>query len=239
MNNRLKKGIKSAFEIPEPDYSKKESFLRTLPQPKISVFSFIFTQATYMRKWVLILSILMLLPAMIGTCFVNINTLWIVSSVVPFLALLAVTESKRSLTYGMSELEMSTRFSLKSVVLARMSVLGFINTMFFCCAIPLCYLKSNTSLIQTGVYLFVPYLLTVNISLWITRRFSSKESLFACMSVAALVSTANATLRFMISIVYQFYFIKWGLVAAVLLVGIMLYEAYRTIKQTEELAWSL
>lgn len=239
MNRRLKKNIQKAFEFPKPNQQEKERFLRTLPQPPINMLQFILTQAAYLRKWVLFLSILLLFPALIGTYCIDLNILWVVSAVVPFLGLLAVTESTRSMVYGMSEFEMSARFSLKSVVLARMCVIGLFDVLVFCCFIPLYCISSNTPFLQTGVYLFVPYMLTVNTSLWITRHLRSKEVIYACMSVAVLVSAANTALHFMADFVYQFSYIKWWLILSGLLAGTMIYEIYRTIKQTEELAWNL
>ena len=175
MNNKLKRSIQKAFESPKPNQKEKTRFLRTLPQPRISMFRFILVQATYMRKMTLVFSVLLLLPAVIGANYISENTLWIVSAFVPILGLLAVAESTRSTIYGMSEFEMSTRFSLKSVVLARMSVLGVVDFIVLVCAIPLCYSVSGFSLLQTGLYLLVPYMLTVNISLWIIRHFQSRK----------------------------------------------------------------
>lgn len=239
MNRQLKKKIKKAFEVPEPDRQEKEKFLRMLPQPQISILKFIFIQASYIRKQTLFLSILLLFPALQGANSIRTGDLWVASAFIPFLGLLAVAESTRSTTYGMGEFEMATRFSLKSIVLARMSVLGLLDAFILCCFIPLCYIDSNLSIIQTGVYLLVPYLLTVNISLWITRHFHGREVIYACVSVAAMVSVANVVLCTGADYVYQFYYLKWWLILSVLLVGEMIYEAYRTIKQTEELAWNL
>lgn len=239
MNRQLKKKIKKAFEAPEPDRQEKEKFIRMLPQPQISILKFIFIQASYIRKQTLFLSILLLFPALQGANSIRTGDLWVASAFIPFLGLLAVAESTRSTTYGMGEFEMATRFSLKSTVLARMSVLGLLDALIFCCFIPLCYINSNLSVIQTGVYLLVPYLLTVNISLWITRHFHGREVIYACMSVAAMVSVANVVLCTGADYVYQFYYLKWWLILSVFLVGEMIYETYRTIKQTEELAWNL
>ena len=236
MNRQLKKRIQRAFEAPKSDQKEKARFLRTLPQPQISMLQFILIQATYLRKWTLFLSILLLFPLLIEAYCIELNTLWAVSAFAPFLGLLAVAESTRSMMYGMNELEMSTRFSLKSVVLARMSVLGLFDVLILCCFAPLCCISSNISFLQTGVYLFVPYLLTVNISLWITRRFRSREAIYACMSVAVLISGANTGLHIMADFVYQFSYIKWWLILSALLVGTMIYETYCTLKQTEELA---
>ena len=173
MSRQLKKSIQGAFEAPEPDQQEKERFLRSLPQPQIGMLQFILIQASYLRKRTLILSVLLLFPALMGADSMETDTLWSVSTFVPFLGLLAVVESTRSLICGMSEFEMSTRFSLKSVVLARMSVLGVLDVFILCCLIPFCCINCDFSFLQTGIYIFVPYLLTVNISLWIVRHFHS------------------------------------------------------------------
>ncbi|MDE6749450.1 MAG: hypothetical protein K2K21_10405 [Lachnospiraceae bacterium] len=239
MNRQLKKRIKKVFEAPEPDLNEKEKFLRMLPQPQISMLKFILIQASYIRKQTLFLSMLLLFPALKSANNIRTGDLWVASAFIPFLGLLAVAESTRSTTYGMGEFEMATRFSLKSTVLARMSVLGLLDAFIFCCFIPLCCINSSLSIIQTGVYLLVPYLLTVNISLWISRHFHGKEVIYACMSVAAMVSGVNVALCIRADYVYQFNFLKWWLILSALLVGEMIYETYRTIKQTEELAWNL
>lgn len=239
MNRQLKMGIKKAFEAPEPDLQEKEKFLRMLPQPQISMLKFVLIQASYLRKRTLFLSILLLFPALKGAASIRTGDLWIASAFIPFLGLLAVAESTRSTTYGMGEFEMATRFSLKSTMLARMSVLGLLDAFILCCFVPLCYINSSLSIIQTGVYLLVPYLLTVNISLWITRHFHGREVIYACTSVAAMVSIANVALCIGADYIYQFYYLKWWLILSAILLSEMIYETYCTIKQTEELAWNL
>lgn len=239
MNHQLKKRIKKAFEAPAPNPLEKEKFLRMLPQPQISILKFIFIQASYIRKQTLFFSVLLLFPALKSADNIRTGDLWVASAFIPFLGLMAVAESTRSTTYGMGEFEMATRFSLKSTVLARMSVLGLLDAFVLCCFIPLCCINSSLSIIQTGVYLLVPYLLTVNTSLWITRHFHGREVIYSCMGVAAMVSVANVVLCTGADYVYQFYYLKWWLILSALLAGEMIYETYRTIKQTEELAWNL
>ena len=239
MNKQIKRSIQKAFEAPQPNQQEKSRFLKTLPQPQISMWKFILTQASYLRKWTLFFSVLLLFPALIGAYYIEKNTLWIVSAFVPFLGLLAITENARSVLYGMNEFEMSTRFSLRSVILARMGVLGGLDILVLCCLAPLCCIGNHFSLLQAGIYLLVPYLLTVNIGLWITRRFHSREAIYGCMSVAVLISGANMGLHLMAGFIYQSSYIIWWVVLSVFLVGRMIYETYCTIKQTEELAWNL
>lgn len=239
MNKQMKRSIQKAFEAPQPNQQEKARFLRTLPQPQISMWQFILTQATYLLKWTLFFSVLLLFPALIGAYYIEKNTLWIVSAFVPFLGLLAVTENSRSIVYGMNEFEMSTRFSLRSVILARMGVLGVLDLLILCSLIPLCCVGNDFSLFQTGIYLLVPYLLTVNIGLWITRHFHSREAIYGCMSVAVLISGADIGLHLIADFVYQSSYITWWFVLSVFLIGRMIYETYCTIKQTEELEWNL
>ena len=239
MNNQLKRNIQKAFAAPKPNQQEKTRFLRSLPQPQIGMFRFILVQASYVRKLSWILSGLVLLLALLCSCNISQDTLWLVSAFVPALGLLAVTESNRSMMYGMSELEKSTRFSLKSVVLARMSILGLVNFAIIAVLAPLCRVGNGFSLLQTLMYLLVPYLLTVNISLWIARRTNDKEIIYGCMCVAIIVSAINTGLHFVVELIYQEVYISWWLVLAIILLIEVAYEMHCTIKRTEEYTWNL
>ena len=239
MNIKMKKTILKVLQAPMPDEQAKANFLRTLPKPQISTWQFVLRQAAFLRKRTLVLSLLLMVPAFAGFHYLNPNTIWMISAFIPFLALLAVTESTRSAMYGMSEFEMSTRFSIKSVILARLSMWGIIDFIILCCIIPLCYLNGQISLFQAGIYLFVPYLLTANISLWITRHIRSREYMIYCMAASALISGVNIGLHFKFSLVYQISYLHWWLLTAILLAGEMIYEVFHTIKGTEEYTCNL
>ena len=118
MNRELKKQIAKAFDAPTP--GRKVQFIHSLPRPHISTKTFICSQIPFIKKSVWLMSILILLPVAWAASFASENTVWIVSAFTPFLALLLIAESTKSAIYGMNELEMFARFSLKSVVLARL-----------------------------------------------------------------------------------------------------------------------
>lgn len=233
MNRYLKQELKKAFALPLPDPQEKTRFLKSLPQSPISMRQFLLTQIAYLRKWVLVLSVLFLLPVLWGGRHMDADTLWALSALIPFLALLAVTESTRSAVYGMQEFELSTRFSLKSVMLARMSVLGLLDAFVLCCLIPFYAAGIKLSLLQTGLYLLVPYLLTVNSSLWLTRRYHGREALYGCLCVAVFVSILNCGLRQFANSIYQFSHLHWWLLFTVFLLGRTVGEIHRTVNQTE------
>ena len=156
----------------------------------------------------------------------------------PFLALLLIAESTKSTIYRMNELEMAARFSLKSVVLARLSILGTFNLILFSVLITICYLVSGISLLQIGVYLFVPYLLTANISLYIVRHFRNKETIYWCMAIAVLVSGANISLHYLADFLFQTnYLVLWIIVTLILIIAVVR-ELYQMFKKTEGFIWN-
>lgn len=239
MNRYLKQEMKKLYEVSVPNQREKARFLRELSQPQLGMWQFILIQIAYLRKRVLMLSVLLLFPALAGARYLDPNTVWIVSALIPFLSLLAVAESTRSTIYEMHEFEMSTRFSLKSVMLARMSILGFLDLFVLCCLVPLCYMSSDISFVQTGVYLLVPYLITTNICLKILRYFHGKEAFYSCMGLAVLISGINWGLHIIVCFLYEYSYICWWLILSAFLIGKMVQEVYYTVKQTEELAWNL
>lgn len=232
MNRHLKQEIKTAFQNPMPDQQEKMRFLRTLPRSRISMWRFLVTQIAYLRKRTLVFTVLFLLPALAGVRHTDRNILWFASALIPFLGMLAVTESTRSTMFGMHEFEMAARFSMKSVMLARMSVLGLLDAFVLCCLIPICRISGDILVIQTGMYLLVPYLLTVNISLCITRRFHGREALYGCLCAAVLVSGGTWTLHMFADFVYRFRYVHWWIILAVFLMGRMAQEIRYTVGQT-------
>ena len=150
MNRELKKQIAKSFDAPMPE--RKIQFIHSLPRPHISTKTFICSQIHFIKKSVWLMSILIFLPIAWAASFASENTVWIVSAFTPFLALLLIAESTKSAIYGMNELEMSSAFSLKSVVLARLIILGVFNFGIFCVIIPICHVANSISFMQTSVY---------------------------------------------------------------------------------------
>ncbi len=238
MNDQLKRSIQNAFDAPPPDKQRKKQFLRDFPQPKITMTQFVFSQLADMSNRTLLLSVVLLLPALFVAYQIREYLLWVISSFMPFLGLLAVSESTRSTKYEMCELEMTTRFSLKSIVLARMSIVGLMDLLILCFITPFCCIGSEFLLFQTGILLLIPYLLTVNICLWITRHFHRKENIYGCMSITFLISGVGGRLHYINALNHSSRFLMaWAVIAVFLLAGLA-YEIGCTIKETEELAWS-
>lgn len=117
--------LKLAFDAPGPE--RKREFIRQLEPQKVPSYRALFTQAAYIRKWVWCVSVIVFATAILGAAFLPNTGIWLISGLTPLLALTIIAESGRSECYGMAELEMATRFSLRSVTLARLGILGIME----------------------------------------------------------------------------------------------------------------
>lgn len=242
MNRGMKEAIKNAFEAPKP--LEKQVFIQKMNcsqicHSEIGFGQFMWQQAAYIRKRAWVLSLAIFLMAVLGGCFMEKDVLWLLSAMMPFLAVSAIAENIRSEMWGMSELEMATRFSLRSVVLARMGILGIIHFATLSFIIILGYGEGTVVVFHTGVYLLVPYLLTDAVGLWLVRKIRGKEALYASMALAFVVGAFPVISRYTMTLFYQEQYFKWWLIALVLLGVMIVSEWKKNLKRMEELEWSL
>ncbi len=240
MNNKLKQGIKHMYDAPLP--KQKQEFLRNFNYPKTRWRDFLCSQLGYIRKHTWIVSIVLFLAIqLLGNLskLDNRLALWVVSALMPFLTLITVTEVARSAVFGMAEIEMSSRYSLRCILLARMGILGTGNLVLLFLILPVLSGKSGLELIKTGVFLLVPYLLTCFLSFALVNRFRTGEIYFYCAGTAVLVSAAEILFNSIWSYLYQQrYFPAWMIVVALLL-AVSYREIQKFMKNTEELTWNL
>lgn len=237
MNKNLKRVLKECFAAPPPQ--KKKDFLNSIPMPSATYSEFVCSQITYIHKWIWGFSVLIFGIAFIGAAYLEKNMLWCISAFMPLLALSIITESGRSEAYGMAEFELSTRFSLKNVVLARLGILGCANLVLICLLVPLAYRNSDTSILQTSIYMLCPYLLTVFLGLWATRKVRGRGSAYLCAGIALCVSFGNVMIYHSFWIFYVRHNFVWWMIVFALLAAGTANQCFKTIKQTEELAWNL
>jgi len=237
VNKNLKKRLQDVFEPPVP--TRKKEFLNTIPQLKIGNMSFLYLQLMYIPKYVWGIFSFVFGIALVGGCFLEKDILWIVSALIPFLALCVIIANARSDVYLMSELEMTTRFSLKSVLLARMAILGLSHLLLLFFLIPVCAVYNSMFIFQTGLYLVLPYVLTTTIGLWIVRKIHGTESMYLCMGVTIGISGMNLFVQCIFPVIYQMKYISIWLISLIVLIVLSIREIRKNIKQTEELAWNL
>lgn len=234
MGNRAwKKAFSHLYEPPAPQ--RKGSFLERLEPPGLSTGEFLLSQLFYLRLWNWLLAAAIFAAAL----FLMKNRLpeqvRLVSALLPFAALSTVTELHRSARWGMEELEMASRFSLKTLLLARLTLLGLGNLLLLCALFPLMTGWGQLPLAETGFYLLCPYCLTSLLCLMITRRFRGSESVYLCGGAAAGVSVLCAMWQETPPALFQGVGYVW---VTLLLLALMLWEYRRYLTRGEELVWN-
>lgn len=241
-----------AFSVPPPqkkteflEYLEKENVYRenikghkeqaaNTAKGSIGIGSFMLSQIAYIRKRVYLASLSILVMAVIAADYAGPNSIWYVAAMMPFIALCMVTESVRSETYGMTEFEMASRFSIRSIMLARFGTIGLVHMVLLCILIPIVRRGTLLSFIQIGIYLLVPYLVASVLELAAVRRYRGKEAMPVCMAISGMVGIMNAMLKQLCTYLFGAkHFIVW-IVLAVYLTGRTVREYRKMIYQTEE-----
>lgn len=239
MKKELKNYISKAYSPPSPNH--KEEFLNTLNYPKVRWFDFLLSQLGYIRKRIWVASLLLYLTAILLGSLMDhgdLKLLWSISAILPYLAMLTITETARSAVYGLAELEMTSRYNLRSVLYARMTALGFLNLLMLIIILPILAGKIDLNVFKIGIYLLVPYLITSFLSYKIINRVRSKELSYYCAVLAAAVSCFGLLIRQLWVVIYQQqYFILW-LAASVLLTIFLVKEIKLLINHSEEMLWN-
>lgn len=200
----------------------------------IGIGTFLISQIAYIRKRVYLVSLLILALAVMAADYTGENSVGAVAAMMPFIALCMVTESARSETYGMAELEMASRFSIKTIMLARFGTIGLVHMALLCVLILVVRHNALISFMSAGIYLLVPYLAASVLECAAVRRFRGKEAISACMAVSAMVSIVNTLLRGLLLDLFGSKQIIVWIFLAVYLTGRTV-RAYRTmIYQAEE-----
>lgn len=228
MRRELKEELAGYFEAPVPE--RKRVFVRQLEVPRINMYHVIAMQVKYISKPVWIFSGLFFCGAYILAKISEFQYVGLILGLIPFMVMLSVTESVRSYRYGMEELELSARFSLKSIVLARLLMLGVGNLLVLLISWGL--FRSEYSL--NIVYMMTPYFLTAGGSLCIVRVLRGRESVLPCFGLALLVATLQMYLPWRLDRIFAAEYIwLWGLACGI---GVLLTarEGYRTIRMTED-----
>ena len=217
-----------------PAPKKKRAFLRTLPRQEVDLGTLMLSQAAYIRPWVWAISLLLFVLVVLAARYVELDVIWILSAIMPFAALLLIMEFAKSSAYCMTELEMTSRFSLRTILLARMVMLGAVQFVGLLLTVPV----AGMTLFQNGVYLLVPYLLTALLGLVTVRRLHGKEGLFVCGSISAFVCVLAPMSKHFVPLLYaKENQIVWVLAAVLLLIGFV--REYRiTINHLEEFVWN-
>lgn len=240
-DKKLKLEIKSAYEIPESN--RKKDFLINLEIPKINFYEFFISQIKYIRKRIFFIQLVVMLICLItllsiDSTSLNIKYISILPSAIPFFVLIIATEISRSISYNMTELEMTTKYSLGQIIIVRTAILGSVNFIFLIFLLISLKLKLEYSTLILSLYIFIPFLLTCFGSLYVMNYIRNKNVNFYCAGVSISVSLANILLYNATGNMYNYLSVKFWLILLVALIVGVIIQAKKFIRSTEEYNWN-
>ena len=238
MKKEMRQALERAFKAPKP--LEKQHFLKAHKGKRyyIGMDEFILLQVGYIRKSTWMLSAVIFLLGITASLLMRPEIIWVLSASMPFLALTVISEWMRSVACGMLELEQATRFSLKSVLLARLGILGMVNFLIFLFCLFLGRMQPDIELLKVLVCLATPYLATVFLGLWIVRKTGFRECEYVCPGIAAMVSACGLLIRLSAKTLLRAEAVKWWGLLALVLAVLVIGEFYKGLEKTEAYIWN-
>lgn len=188
----IKKEIYKAAEPPEPQ--NRDSFLKSLPYPKLTYPEFVLSQIVYIRKRMWAISAFVILAGVFTVCVVpyrEMVLLWVLSSLTPLLAVFTSAEISRSDLFGMSELEAGCKFALPQLAGARMLILGVCNFIVISAASVLLGIFSPLGIARSALYILTPFVSVCGISLAVLNKTRGQDGIYLSAAAALAVSLAG------------------------------------------------
>lgn len=230
MNNPGKKDlhdIRKYFEAPEPlrkqEFMEKVSLMDLHELRKTSIVYITWVQFSYISKWLWVFSAFIFASIFISNRYIEGETLWFLSAAMPFVVTFSLSESMRSIIYGMREFEMSSRFTLKSIIMLRVAIIGAVNMFMLLVTAGLC----GNNICNSLLYMLVPYLSSATGGFIILRKFPAREGVYFSGTFGAVISLVNVKGVQSYSWIYdERYTAIWTAVFIVLLASAS-YESYK------------
>lgn len=239
-NDRMIAELKEVCRIPEPE--RKEAFFQSLGEHRMTVMrtvvmshgEFLLRQSLYIQKWIWALSATILL-IIVGLTYSHPGNYPF--ALTPLLTAVLLAETRRSFRWKMAELEHAARFSLRSVVFARMFLLGVVDTIGLLVVIWVVRPMLSYSLIRVFLYMMVPYL-TATLAGSYYEREQRPDTVMGSMAICLLSSVFFAAAPFICSPLYEERLtFLWA--AAFILLALSLVSGMRGwICETEDVVWN-
>ena len=195
---------------------------------------FLAVQLFYIEKWVWVLSGMLMLFTILA-CSRNSGNYPF--ALTPLLAVGILAETGRSYRWKMAELEHAARFSLRSIVLARMFLVGLIDTAGLLTVTAAVRSYLTYSLIRVFLYMMVPYLLAAFLGSLYERKKRTDAglgSIVICLLSSAVFAAAPI---FMSSLYEESLTIIWA-AAFILLICCLAVSVREQMREMEEPVWN-
>ena len=239
-NERIIKHLKEICSTSEPEekkafFQKLEDRGLTSRRPVvINHGDFLLRQFLYVGKWIWLLSAVLLL-CITGICYGNTGNYPF--ALTPLLAVGILVETGRSFRWKMAELEYAARFSLRSVMLARMFLVGIVETAGLLAVIWVVRPWFSYSLSRVFLYMMVPYLAASLLGSVYERKNRSDNS-WGSIIICFMSSGLFAAAPYCLSSLYEERFTVIWTMAFILLVFSLVVSMRRWICELEEAVWN-
>ena len=239
-NDKIIKHLKEICSTSEPE--EKKAFFQGLEDRGltsrrpvvINHGDFLLRQFLYVGKWIWLLSAVLLL-CITGICYGNTGNYPF--ALTPLLAAGILVETGRSFRWKMAELEYTARFSLRSVMLARMFLVGIVETAGLLVVIWVVRPWFSYSLIRVFLYMMVPYL-AASLLGSVYERKNRSDNNWGSIIICFLSSGLFAAAPYCLSSLYEERFTVIWTVAFILLVFSLVFSMRRWICELEEAVWN-
>ena len=203
-------------------------------QVAMSHGEFLAGQLCYIEKWVWVLSGMLML-FIVWVC--SRNTGNYPFALTPLLAVGILAETGRSYRWKMAELEYAARFSLRSIVLARMFLVGLIDTAGLLIVTFAVRSYLTYSLIRVFLYMMVPYLTAALLGSLYERK-KRRDAGLGSIVICILSSVFFAVAPFFVSILYEESLIIIWAAAFILLTCSLAASVREQMREMEEPIWN-
>lgn len=228
LNKENLQEIKKYFEAPEP--VRKQEFIKKTAgnqyiniRKKTGFFYILWVQFSYISKWLWVLSAVLFAGIFIASRYIASELVWCVSGIIPFIVTFTLSESVRSIIYGMNELEMSSRFTLKSIIMSRVIIIGAVNMSL----VLFTELLSGDLLWRNIIYMLVPYLSSATGGFIILRKFTSKEGVYLSSGFGIIISLLDIRSTEAYTFIYDEKYTGIWVIAAIMFSFTAIYESYK------------
>ena len=210
---------------------KVRQIVNEVDDSELTFFKFYFEQFEFIRKkvWIIQFVILLICGFKLYNSTNMIQTIAWISAATPIIFLAGFTELSRTYTYKTMEIEMSTQFSFKQVMMSRISILGLVDIL---CITILCLLAGAYTDINpyiVFIYICIPFMVTCFGCIWLLNRVKGRECNYFCFTLGAFVmgTVAILTNRFPTIYISSSFWI-WCILLFISVIGVCL-EIYKLL----------
>ena len=236
-NSDLTRLIKSAYAVESSE--KKNEFIRKYQKRELNYPEMLFIQLQYMGIQLTAVCGYALAALLGAAAHIDEDFAKLISVLAPAFALIALTGLGKSAKYGMEELEMSSRFSMRMLKAIRLAIIGIAGLVIMLTVSCTLKLITGTDMIISFALVGVPYLITTFLCMLLIRRWHSPKNIYGCIVIALVVCIAmsgSIELLESCSAVLRGSALSVSLAVSIILTAA---EFCRYINESEELQWNL